>query len=77
MQVHGCSTCSCQVQGLRAHVHPACGKHMCGLVRHGCVEWGLVSTQDWHKYNTCHSLFYPGNTKVGMYYIQNTSSNRI
>ena len=30
-------------------------------VRHVCFEW-LVPTQDRHKYNTCHSLFCPGNT---------------
>ena len=42
-------------------VYPSCGMHIRGLVRHGCVERGLVSTQDRHKYNTCHSLFCPGN----------------
>ena len=50
------------VQGLRAPLYPGCGMHVCGLVRHGCVERGLVSTQDRHKYNTWHSLFIPGNT---------------
>ena len=50
------------VQGLRASLYPGSGMHICGLVRHWCVEWWLVSTQDRHKYNTCHSLFSPGNT---------------
>ena len=38
------------VQVLHAPVYPGCGIHICGLVRHECVEWGLVSTQDRHKY---------------------------
>ena len=28
------------VQVLRAPVYPGCGMHICGLVRHGCVERG-------------------------------------
>ena len=52
-----------QVHCLRAPVYPGCEMHICGLVRHGCVEWGLVTTQDRHKYNTCHSLFCPGKYK--------------
>ena len=59
------------VQCLRAPVYPGCGMNICGLVRHGCVEWGLVTTQDRHKYNTCHSLFCPGKYKprlrLGLY----------
>ena len=51
------------VQCLRAPVYPGCEMNICGLVRHGCVEWGLVTTQDRHKYNTCHSLFCPGKYK--------------
>ena len=50
------------VQGLHAPLYPGCGMHVCDLVRHECVEWGLVSTQDRHKYNTWHCLFSPGNT---------------
>ena len=53
------------VQVLRAPVYPGCEMHICGLVRHGCVEWGLVTTQDQHTYNTCHSLFCTGNTNLG------------
>ena len=51
------------VQCLRAPVYPGCGIHICTLVRHGCVEWRLVSTQGRHKYNTCHSLFCAGKYK--------------
>ena len=52
----------CASTGVHPPVYAGYGMHICALVRHECVEWGLVSTQDRHKYNTCHSLFCPGNT---------------
>ena len=42
------------MQGLRAPVVPGVRElmHICGIVRHGCVKWGMVSTQDPHTYKT-------------------------
>ena len=44
------------VQVLHAPVYPGCGMHICALVRHGCVEWRLVSTQNRYKYKM-HATF--------------------
>ena len=56
MQVHRCRICTCTWSHC-APVKLGYVMHTCGVVRHGYVELGLVSTQDRHKYNTCHSLF--------------------
>ena len=52
----------CASTRLHAPVYPGCEMHICALVMHGCVEWGLVSTQDRHKYYTCQPSFCTGNT---------------
>ena len=48
---------------MHAAVYPGCEMHICALVTHGCVEWGLVSIQVQHKYNTCQPSFCTGKYK--------------
>ena len=49
----------CTTTRMHAPVYPGCEMQICALVRHGCVEWGLVTTQDRHKYNTCQPSVFP------------------